>query len=367
MNVAFVLRRFTTDGGTERYAVGLAQLLVARGHEVSVYCAYARDDVAALPGVRVVRVAPAHPGGAVGEALFLAGSARVVLGGHDVVQGFGRTLVHDVYRAGGGVHRAWLRARYPGLTGRLRVAASPSARVATWLDQQAQVRARVVVCNSEMSARQVSAFHRIPPNRIRVVRNGVDGDRFRPDPERRATARREWGVPDGGRVCLFLGNGFRRKGLLVAVRAFTQVAGPDDRFVVAGSDAHAERFLRVARSALGPRLVEAGALRAPEAWLPGADVTVLPTLYDSAANTVLESMACGVPAVTTSMDGNAELVPDAAWVARDPRDVGLVARAVHAAWSDRGAAARCRAVAVAWPSSRNGEAMLQLYREIADE
>src|SRR5690606_30301299 len=189
--------------------------------------------------------------------------------------------------------------------------------------------------------------------------------RFRRDPDRRRAARAAWGVPDEGRVALFLGNGFRRKGLAVAGRAFARVAGPDDRFVVAGADAHAARWLRPLSRALGDRLIVLGRVADPEAVLPGADATLLPTRYDAAANTTLEALACGVPPVTSSRDGNAALLPDPALVVEDPEDMEAFARALSHAW-ESGVAAGCRRAAEHWPVSRNGEAMEALYQELVD-
>src|SRR5262245_16925202 len=42
----------------------------------------------------------------------------------------------------------------------------------------------------------------------------------------------------------------------------------------------------------------------------GADLFVLPTLYDPFANTCLEAMACGLPILTTAVNGAAELIRD---------------------------------------------------------
>jgi UDP-glucose:(heptosyl)LPS alpha-1,3-glucosyltransferase len=367
VNVALVLRRFTTDGGTEKYATNLARWLVGRGHEVHVYAAFVRPDLADAAGVRFHVIGRSPVGGTVGWLSFLAASSRISLSDHDVVQGFGRTVHHHVYRAGGGVHAAWLRARHPGGLGRLRLALSPGERLECAVDAAAQRRARVLVCNSEMAARQAAAFHGVAPRNIRVVRNGVDTDRFCPAPAVRSAQRAAWAVPDGGRVALFLGNGYRRKGLAIAAEAFARVAGPDDRFVIAGGDAHAERYLAPIRAALGPRVVELGPQRRPEDALAAADATVLPTTYDSAANTTLEAMAVGVPPVTTTSDGNAEIVPYSELVVRDPRDASAVGRALVSAWRLAPvAAAELRAVATAWPVSRNGEAMEAIYEELVD-
>lgn len=364
LNVAFVLRRFATDGGTEKYVADLARHLVGRGHEVHVYCA---EVAAPADGVRFHPLRPAARRGLLGVVALARAAAAVPLDAHDVVQGFGRTLRHHVYRAGGGVHAAWLAARDHTLARRTLGALSPTDAVERWIDREAMRRARLVVFNSEMAARQAGALYGLPADRARVVRNGVDAERFRPDAERRAAARAGWGVPDDGRVALFLGHGFRRKGLAVAAAAFERAAGPRDRLVVVGRDAHAERWLRPLRERLADRLIVAGATTRPEDALPGADATLLPTLYDAAANTTLEAMACGVPAVTSARDGSAEIVGDRRLVVEDPADVDGFAAALATAWAERDRlGAEARKIATAWPVSRNADVMESIYRELAD-
>src|SRR5690606_6044487 len=133
-----------------------------------------------------------------------------------------------VHRAGGGAHAAWLASR-GGLPTPL--------DLATLRAERAAIRdARVVWCNSELAARDVREAHHLEPDRVWVQRNGVDLARFAPDAAARDRARVAWRVPDGGRVALFVGHGFRRKGLAVAVEAFRRVAGPRDRLVVMGRD-----------------------------------------------------------------------------------------------------------------------------------
>jgi UDP-glucose:(heptosyl)LPS alpha-1,3-glucosyltransferase len=219
-----------------------------------------------------------------------------------------------------------------------------------------------------MGADDVVAQYGKPMSQVRVIRNGVDSERFRPDEHRRERAREAWNVPEGGRVALFLGNGFVRKGLRTAANAFMRVASPSDRFVVIGGDSHEARERAHLLEILGGRLVFQGPAALPERWLPGADATVLPTAYDAAANTTLEAMACGVPPVTTARDGNAERVPDPRLVVRAAADVDAVASALHHAWERGGAIAPAlRQVALDWPVSRNGEAMEDLYRELIHE
>lgn len=355
MNLALVLPRLTTLGGTEKYAADLARFLVDRGHEVHTYAA-ARDELWPVPEVHH------HPlrvrGRGVG-ALDRAAREAVDPSRHDLVQGFGRTTVHHVFRAGGGAHAAWLRERH-GWRWRLH----PRHRAELDIDRRAVLGARMVIANSHMAAGDLQRCYGLPAARIRVIRNGVDGVRFAPRGEVREVARTAWRVPVGGRVALFLGTGFRRKGLRVAVRAFSRAAGPRDRLVVAGRDAHPGRFLRPARALLGERLVVLGPVSEPEGVLPGADALVLPTRYDPAANVTLEALSCGVPPVTSRRDGNAEVLPDPL-VVTDPGDVDGFARALGYAW-EAGTGRAWRELAEAWPVSRNGEAVETLYRELWD-
>ena len=356
MNIALVLKEFSARGGTERYAANLARWLVGRGHEVHVYAS--TIDRSLVPaGLVVHEVQQARPK----TIQFVRRTWGIRKLGHDVVQGFGRSVGHDVYRAGGGVHAAWLNASgdtlYPWLRGRL----SPAEWLARFVDRRAIRGARIVICNSHMAAAQVCAYHGVEERRVRVIRNGVNLERFRPRPEMRRALRARWGVR--GRVLAFVGNGFRRKGLLVAGHAFAKVARDEDRFLVVGRDRHAERYLAPVRGVLGDRLLYEGEVPDPERYMAAADATVLPTKYDAAANTTLEALACGVPPVTSDRDGNAEIVPDQRLVVTDPDDVDQVSRAIRVAWGESDWVDRCRRVAETWTVARNGRDVEAVYRE----
>ena len=362
MKVRFVLRSFGGPGGTEKYASDLAGWLVGQGVGVEVWCE--RADSESCRGLDVRRI-PAAASGRAGERAFHRAVRGLERGSVDVVQGFGRTVGHDVWRAGGGAHQAWLEASTPSAAGRWVRSLILGERWAIRMDRAAIAAAKVVICNSRMAREDLVRCYGAHPEKVRVVRNGVDGARFRPDPDARARARLAWQVPEGGRVALFLGSGFRRKGLDVASRAFQRISGPKDRFVVIGRDSRSRSRLGRVRRRLGQRLVEVGPVRDPEAWLPGADATVLPTLYDAAANTTLEALSCGVPPVTTSRDGSAEVVPEPDWVVTDPRDAEQVAAALARAWEAGPAlASQCREAAAEWTLERNGTTMLDVYEEI---
>jgi UDP-glucose:(heptosyl)LPS alpha-1,3-glucosyltransferase len=217
-----------------------------------------------------------------------------------------------------------------------------------------------VVCNSLRAAGEVMAWHEVPAERIRVVPTAVDLDPG--PPELRSQVRRTWGIPEDGRAVLFLGHGFRRKNLPVAVEAFADAADPRDRLVVAGSDAHERRWLDSARDRLGSAVVVAPRSSRSRDWLVGADVLLHPTLYDAASNAVLEALALGVPPVVSARDGAAERVADRRLVVGDPASVKGFARALRYALGGSVSEPRLEA----WPESRMLDAVEDILRETID-
>ncbi|MEQ1503373.1 MAG: glycosyltransferase family 4 protein [Myxococcota bacterium] len=336
MNVALLVGRFGGGTGTGGVAATLARGLRDRGHRVLVACGRvdarpeASGDVG--DGFDAVPLGPRWSA----AARIPAGFVRLAL---DRVPGC------EVARASGGVHRRWLDARGGRWVG-------PRDRWECWLDRRTARTAGVVICNAEQVADAIVAEHQVGRERLRLVRTGVDLARFRPDPAARDEARRRLGVPEGGRIAMFVGHGFRRKGLDTAVAAFARVGGPHDRLVVVGRDAHAERWLGPARVALGDRLVADGPRTPIERWLVAADALLLPSRYDAASNVILEAMACGVPPIASGRDGASEIVPDGRLVVHDPADVQGFADAVRYAWETPGLPAGCRAAAERWPDSR---------------
>lgn len=338
MKIGLIVDRMGPGSGTAGIAHALAAHLVARGHQVGLRC---RRPDRVPDGVVVL------PDDAVGW----------------LIVGLDRVAGCAVVRASGGVHRAWSRAGATTLWRWMR-SHGPDQIAESRREAEAYRSARVVICNSLRAAGEVIAWHRLPPDVVRIVRNGVDLQRFRPDRSVRRAERARLGVPDGGRIALFLAHGWFRKGIAAALAAFEAVADPQDRLVVAGRDAHPRRWLRSA-GRLGEQLVLRGP-GDPAPLLAAADVLIHPTRYDASANVVLEAMASGVPPVTTLRDGAAEILPDRALAVGDPDDVDRIAAAVHHAWRTPSLSRRCRDVAEAWPTSRMVGAVETILEEIQD-
>lgn len=385
MRVALVFKRLSLHGGSERQVAMLARDLAARGHAVHVFCRQVRTEP---PPDVVVHRMPPLPLGAWGELVVFSWWARRAVarvarrqGAFDVTHAYGRTLGQDVYRVGGGCHRTYLEHAHAldrpwGLQRILR--RSPFQLWKAGLEQRALVGppAPHVIANSRMVADDLGARYGLDDTRLHVVRNGVDLSRFRPatDVERAAT-RASWGLGAEHEVVLFLGTGYARKGLDAALRACARLAPqrPRLRLVVAGRDKRLRAWRRLAsRLGLDGRVLWLGAVSDPERCYGAADVSVLPTTYDPAANGTLESLACGVPTVTSSMNGAAEVVDRGRCgsVLETPIEPDALAAAV-ARWLDdaeRDSTSRAaRARAERHPFGESCEAMLDVYRAVLQD
>src|SRR3990172_5370987 len=140
MRIALVHRRFTTHGGTERTLVNLTGHLARSGHEVHVFCNEVRKDLKeAPPGITFHHLPMLKWGGLLKAAsLCLSAHLLVPRKEFDIVQGFGRTLIQDVLRAGGGCHHVYYDSLLSeaGYLKRLILRISPRHRLTLWIERR---------------------------------------------------------------------------------------------------------------------------------------------------------------------------------------------------------------------------------------
>jgi glycosyltransferase involved in cell wall biosynthesis len=170
-------------------------------------------------------------------------------------------------------------------------------------------RVEVLVAISEGSAADLRRLY--PDNRVALMPRGIDLQRFSPDETDRERFRREQGTPDGAVVALFVDQQHRPlKGLDIAIEAFAaaraQGGGPDLLWVVgAGS----EPYVALAdRLGVGETVRFLGYTDEVERCYRGADLFVLPTVYEAFCRAAHEAAACGLPIVAPPVNGIRELI-----------------------------------------------------------
>jgi teichuronic acid biosynthesis glycosyltransferase TuaC len=167
----------------------------------------------------------------------------------------------------------------------------------------------------------------VPPDRITVLRNGVDLDRFKPID--RQTARQALGLRR--RTLLSVGLLIERKGHHHVIGALARL--PDTDLLIAGQGPDRTALEQLAvRLGVADRVIFLGNLdqdRLCEAY-NAADALVLASSREGWANVLLEAMACGTPVVASAVWGTPEVVASpAAGVLVQERSAAAIARAVE--------------------------------------
>jgi len=355
MQIALLRQRVTALGGAETTLSYLARGLVAAGHEVSVY---GREPAAAAraalgPGAAYVRV-PVWGGKTLRLLTFALNSRRLLRNAGPQV-GFSLERVPGlaVYRAGDGCHREWLARRAPYLSAPARAAQNFSLFHQVMLIIEGRLFAHPgllrVIANSRQVQEEIIRLYGVDPERLRVIYNGLDRQRFHPlDPGPAAALRQRLGAPEHGPVVLFLGSGFERKGLPYLFRAFASLKDKAAHLWVVGKGNVA--LYRQAATGLGlaDRVKFWGPVTETAPFYQAATVLALPTIYDPCSNVVLEALGCGLPAVTTAANGAAQFITPGAngAVVPQPDDIAGLAAALTT-FLDRGRDPQVRQAAAA--------------------
>ncbi len=336
MKIALVNHTFSLNhGGLERFSVNLATTLHEEGHAVYVFAHRWQD----LPeGVHTCAVPLARQPGFRKVMSFARNAGRLVAkGDFDVVYGLTRCYGLDLYRLGDGVQQHWMRLNYPCAPWRwLNYLVNPVHWANLHLERIMLGRdGPWIITNSKLVQRHVQHYYRTDPERVQVVYNGVDPDRFNPRAVRagRAEARAELGLAATDKAILYVANNWRRKGLAVLLRAVADLgaAGSDLHVLVVGRGRPAP-FQRLARALdISARVHLIGATDRIETYYGAADLAVLPTMYDPFANVCLEAMACGLPVVTTAENGAAELIRSGenGYIQQEARNWRELSRLLH--------------------------------------
>ncbi len=189
--------------------------------------------------------------------------------------------------------------------------------VSSWCERVSAGSATAVVAVSEgMRADILAAYPEIPPDRIRVIRNGIDTAEYAPDPGTGVLER--YGIDRPRPYVIFVGRITRQKGLPVLLRAASALVPEAQLVLLAGQADTPELLAEVTRLVDGLRASRSGVLWIPEMLakreviqlLSHAAVFSCPSVYEPLGIVNLEAMACGTAVVASDVGGIPEVVAD---------------------------------------------------------
>jgi glycosyltransferase involved in cell wall biosynthesis len=134
----------------------------------------------------------------------------------------------------------------------------------------------------------------------------VDGERFRPNEEKRRSIRGGLGIADDAVVFLYVGRLSVEKGLLDLAAAFADIAAsnPSAHLLVVGPDEDGlRRPMEELLSRFAERVNWVGYTTSPEAYMAAADVFCLPSYREGFGQVLIEASAAGIPVIATRIYG----------------------------------------------------------------
>ena len=212
------------------------------------------------------------------------------------------------------------------------------------------------------------------PNKIVVIRNGISPSNFSTK-GRRAILRRVLGLAPSDRLVAVFSRLNRMKGVNYFLDAAVLLSRsfPDVHFLVVGDGASkTELEEQACRLGLAQRIVFTGFRSDVPDLLSESAISVLPSLSEGTSNTLLESMAAGIPVVATRVGGNPEVIEDGVSGLLVPvRDPAALATAMGRLLEDEELAARLgqagqRRVQELFSLEGSVRQTEQLYRSLAE-
>lgn len=324
-------------GGAEAQATRLAEGLAAEGHEVWLRTLIPGgqfwDQLTAAGGdPRSLSPAPARTRLGWLVQLWLA-SRRLR---REIEEKQPDVVLSSLYLSNLVAYRAWARVRSCPLIWSVRCSTIPRTVPRRWyyLDSRRLARRVPMVIYNSFAGMDNHLADGFPEESARVIPNGIDSRRFRPDP----AAGRRWRAKVGAGEGPLVGIAARlveMKGHGTFLRAMERVARrwPEAQFACIGngSEAYRRRLVDLAAElGIGDRVLWVGEERDMPAAMNGLDLLVSASVAGEAfSNSIGEAMACGRVCVATDL-GDAARILGETGVVVPPGDVGALAEAVAA-------------------------------------
>jgi len=369
MKIGLAIYNFNPKkGGAERYSYDLATDLLKRGHQVYVFCSKAVN----LHGAVIAKFDTVRFPRWLRSLSFALNHRRYAKTfSLDVMLGFGNTLDIDVYQSHGGVQRFWMEREIASYDDRrerrvkaLLLRNNLNQHIQRWVEEYPIRRGAYsrIVAISDMVKGHMKEHYGIEDDRIVIVYNGVDTEKFKPDEQKDSEKLK----------ILFSAGNFRLKGLLPLLMATGQLATErgDFQVLVMGRGRKERYDDTIKRMRIRDMVRFLGETSTPEATYRQAHILAHPTFYDACSLTTMEAMASGLPPITTRWNGAAALIgPDEGYVIDGPEDIQGLTEAIRNLFNEEKRIAmgrKARLKLEEYTMARNVDHMENIFREVCD-
>ena len=314
MHLAIIRQTYSSFGGAEKFIEALTDSLASKIQvDVTIICRKWKGD---LPeNIRVVRISPFYTGRLTRDIGFMLGVKKhLKKNQYDIVQSHERLAFCDIYRAGDGIHRSWLKRKNKKKFFQFFIDyLSPYHLYQLWQERRifSGNSVKKIVVNSSFIKQEAIQFYPSSEKKLITIRNGVDPNKFKcanVDFSQRQQVRTEYGIQREDKLLLFVGSGYERKGLSFALRVLTKLPN-EFRLMVVGKDKHELKYINLCKTlGLEGRCIFLGPQAIPAKLYCACDAFIFPTQYDPMPNAVLEAMSSSCVCYVSDASGASDYI-----------------------------------------------------------
>ena len=229
-----------------------------------------------------------------------------------------RTLLSDIYRAGDGVHKKFLSIQKKSKLNLLHP-------IYLFLEKQIFMRSKYIIANSQMVKDEIVNMYDINPNKIKLVYNGYDRCEYNPGKSFEIISE-EFNLDKNDSVILFVGSGFKRKGVEEFLYIVSRLKTRKIKAFVVGKEKNIRYYQKLANDLkVADRVIFTGPRNNIVDFYVISDVFLFPAHYEPFGNVILEAMNYDNAVFTTKFCGASELLNDED-IMKSPKDFSVVDR-----------------------------------------
>ncbi len=207
----------------------------------------------------------------------------------------------DIYRAGDGVHKVFMKVK-----GRK---TNPLNLVYLYLEKRAFRNAKKIIANSKKVKREIVENYFVEESKIEVVYNGIEPEEFDEKVSKRKIVN-EFSIDPSKKIILFVGSGFERKGADRFLNILSSLKNDFYAFVV-GKEKNIKYYIDLAKKLkLEEKVFFTGPREDVRDFYISADILLFPTKYEPFSNVVLEAMSYKNAVITTEDNGACEILEE---------------------------------------------------------
>jgi len=375
MKIAIIRQKFVNYGGAEQFVSGYTRYLAEMGHEVHIFAN--QWTPSHHPNVKIHSVR-AFTRNSFLRVLSFAWFALQAISfkSYDIVQSHERIWHQDIYRAGDGCHREWLerRSSYLPFFKRFFLKFNLFHQLILRLEKRIfeKGECKKIIAISEMVKRNILKHYRLPEDRVKVVYNGIQLDRFDPSNKKYFydEVRQQLRISDQEVMILFVGSGFERKGLEYLIKSIQYVKEKNWRLVLVGKG-NWGKYLKFTTKKKQEKITCLEPIDEIEKLYAAADFFILPSIYEPFGNANLEALASGLPVITSQNTGASEIITPKkeGIILEDPSDSKSIAEAIDYLMDPKNREPMmksARSLAEKFTQQRNASEMLKIYQEFIE-